>query len=227
MRLASTLVSILKWPMALIVLLLTPATALLSWELLRVAWDAALWLSPFALGFGGMFLAVLLLQRTRFVTLWATIDHEITHAMFAWLTFIPVHQISAGDGSHSRAQLGHVALGGSNWLILIAPYFFPTAPFLVLVLIWTLAAVPTLFAGTVLGMATAWSIVSTYKETHRGQTDLRRVGFGFSTTFLPGANIACYGAILANELGGPDQTLRFFTGIWNMTLGWIGLYLPL
>lgn len=91
------------------------------------------------------------------------IDHELTHALFAWLTFVSVRGILASDGSDAGAhegRVGHVLLDGDNWLILIAPYFLPTASILVLIMVWVLAAEPTILASVLLGVATAWSIVS-------------------------------------------------------------------
>lgn len=225
----NTIVTLLKWPLAIVVLLLTPAAALSTWRILVQAREAALWVSPFSAGFAVTVLFLVFLHRTRFVQLWATIDHEATHALFAWLTLVRVHEINASDGhsaSASGGRVGFVALGGSNWLITISPYFFPTASVAVLILTWTLAAEPSKLAGVLLGMATAWSIVSTWHETHLGQSDLKQVGYLFSFCFLPGANLLCYGALLANELGGPVATAAFAASAVDVSVGWIQGLLP-
>lgn len=220
----SALVSLLKWPLAIAVAVLTPAAAVSFWALLEAAWAASLWKSPFAIGFGGMFLLMLVFHRTRFVRFWSTLEHEFTHALFAWLTFVPVHELRTTDGSYSRrgdSSLGHVSLGGSNWLIQTAPYFFPTASVALIATIWILAAVPTTAASVLVGAATAWCVVSTWHETHKEQSDLQRAGFGFSLLFLPGANLLCYGMLLANELGGPSGAWAFVASPLRITMGWM------
>jgi len=217
------LVSLLKWPVALTVAALTPAAALSSWHLALEAFRGGMLVSPFALGFGAAVVFLFLFHRLRFFRLWATIDHELTHALFAWLTLVDVHEISANDGSQAvGGRLGHVRLGGSNWLITISPYFFPTASVALLLLTWILAAQPTLLAGVLMGMATGWSVVSTWHETHIGQTDLKEVGFLFSLLFLPGANLLCYGMLIANELGGFPRTVQFVASAVEITRAWLG-----
>jgi multisubunit Na+/H+ antiporter MnhE subunit len=220
------IVSLMKWPVGLGVLLLTPAAAFSTFNLIRASGDAGLWTSPFAIGFLASFVFLLLFHRARFIQLWATIDHEATHALFAWLTLVPVREISATDGSmarHNGGRLGHVALGGDNWLISLSPYFFPTAPFVVIALVWLLASEPTSLAGFILGATTAWAVVSTWHETHFGQTDLHQTGVLFAILFLPGANLLCYGALIANELGGPGRTLEFALSAVEITLRWVAI----
>ncbi len=220
----SALVSLIKWPIAIAVAVLTPAAAVAFWALLRAAWVAELWASPFAIGFGGMLLFMLVFRRTRFVQFWSTLEHELTHALFAWLTLVPVHELRTTDGSRAArgdSSLGHVSLGGSNWLIVTAPYFFPTASAALLVAIWILAASPTMAARALLGVATAWCVVSTWHETHKGQSDLQKAGLGFSLLFLPGANILCYGMLLANELAGPSGAWAFACSAPEITMEWM------
>lgn len=60
---------------------------------------------------------------------------------------------------------------------------------------------------------------------HLGQTDLRRVGLGFAVLFLPGANLLCYGAFLANEFGGLRRTLSFTASAAEITVGWVKAWL--
>ena len=220
----STLVSILKWPVALVVALLTPAAALAFWELLRAAHAASLWKSPYAAGFGGMFVFMVLFHRTRFVQFWSTFEHEFTHALFAWITFVRVTDLWTSDGSKAssdRPAIGVVMMEGGNWLVSVAPYFFPTAAAALLAATWVLASVSTIAASVLLGCATAWCVVSTWHETHAGQSDLRTAGLGFSFIFLPGANILCYGLLLANELGGPSQAWSYAAAVPEMTIGWV------
>lgn len=224
LRIVSLLVSLMKWPIALASAALAPAAALTFWDLITDAYAVSFWKSPFAIGFVCMFVFMVLFHRWRFVQFWATMEHELTHALFAWLTFIPVRELRTSDGSsveEGEQRVGVVFLEGDNWLINVSPYFFPTAAAAVLGATWILAEVPTTTASVLTGCATAWCVVSTWHETHAEQSDFKSAGFGFSFLFLPGANILCYGMLLANELGGPDRAWEYATSVPQITMDWV------
>jgi hypothetical protein len=224
-RLVCALLGLLKWPVALFVAAMTPAGGVAFWALCVEAKGHDTWRSPFGVGFSIAAGVWFLLGRLRLVRFWCTLEHELTHALFAWLTFVPVLELRSTDGSlqSDDDSEGHVRLGGNNWLISIGPYFFPTASAALMAAIWALAAQPTTLARGLLGAATAYSIASTWQETHRHQVDLRQVGFAFCWLFLPGANLLCYGMLLANELGGPERALRYATGAFEVTRRWTGI----
>jgi len=221
--LIASLLSLLKWPVAIAVAAMTPAGAVAFWRLLGEAWDRETWATSFGIGFAATVGAWVILGRLRIVRFWCTMEHELTHALFAWLTFVRVIELRSTDGTLETEDNseGHVRLAGSNWLITISPYFFPTASAALLAATWALASQPSQLARVLLGAATAFSIASTWQETHRHQADLRRVGFGFSWLFLPGANLLCYGMLLANELGGPERALRYAIGAFEVTRDWV------
>lgn len=212
-----------KWPVAIMVAVCTPAAVLAFCQLLHSAWDVDLWMAPFGIGFfvGGIFW--LIFRRTKIVKFLSTMEHEMTHAIAAWITFVPVIELRSTDGTTGSDSLGHVRLGGSNWFITSAPYFFPTVPIAVLIAVWALAATPTGFARWLLGAATAYSIFSTWREMHFQQSDLKEIRFLFAFLFLPGANLLCVGLILANELGGPAKACEYTVEAVRITCGWFGM----
>jgi hypothetical protein len=55
----------------------------------------------------------------------------------------------------------------------------------------------------------AYNLISTVHELHRHQTDLQQTGFVFETLFLPGANLICYGTILAFAINGTGEMMSF------------------
>jgi hypothetical protein len=119
--------------------------------------------------------------------------------------------------------LGDVLTDGGNWLISVSPYFFPTAPALLMILTWMLSARSTVLAGALLGAAMAYSIISKWQETHRGQTDLQVAGFCFCWLFLPGANILAWSVILGYELGGIKEASQALTTPLTITRHWLGV----
>ena len=148
----------------------------------------------------------------------------MTHALFAWISFVPVYDLWTSDGSGvtgGRTSVGSVRLGGDNWLIGVSPYFFPTASAFLLAATWLLAETPSKTASVLLGASAAWCVVSTWHETHGGQSDLKTAGKFFSTVFLPGANILSYGLLIASEVGGRSRALEFALSAPERTISWV------
>lgn len=221
-RLVSVILALLKWPSAIAIAAMTPAGAVAFWQVCTEAWSEMGWTNPFAVGFVAAAAAWIVLGRARFVRFWSTMEHELTHALFAWLTFVPVLELRTTDGSMESDDNseGHVRLAGSNWLITVSPYFFPTASATLMVATWILADTPSVLARGLLGAATAYGLASTWRETHRHQVDLKRAGFLFCWLFLPGANLLCFGMLLANEVGGPARAARYAIGAFEVTWAW-------
>lgn len=184
-----------KWPMAFAAAAITPA---LIWAALTLAarlvhspsWSMA----PFACGIAAF---VILWRRwlgRLSIGRWlVTMEHEVTHAIFAFLTGHKIVSIRATMGSGGEVRYE----GRGNWLITAAPYFFPTAA-LILSLLAYLLPFPNLpWPSFLLGIALGYHFISTYRETHRDQTDLKELGNLFSWMFLPAANLAMVSFLIA------------------------------
>lgn len=123
----------------------------------------------------------------------ATFEHEMTHALFALLTF---HQVSSLTATNRGGYIQFSGVGGGNWLITISPYFFPTFSLSIIGLMYiTMFDIFPFFLG-LLGFSIMYHIHSTWHELHPGQTDLKIEGFIFAWIFLPGANIMALVIIL-------------------------------
>jgi hypothetical protein len=148
----------------------------------------------------------------------STLEHELTHALFGLLTFRMARSLKVTWNSG-----GHVTFQGPvNWLILIAPYWFPTATFALFSLLYlgVLEPSPTLSAW--LGISVAYHLTSTWIETHSEQSDLSRAGFLFCWCTLPFLNTCAYGLIFAGIVGGPERAQSYFVEVftrsWQSTL---------
>ena len=104
--------------------------------------------------------------------------------------------------------------GRGNWLIAISPYFFPTLSVVVMLIMLSLDGDALRTAKLVLGVTVAYHATSTYRETHRQQPDLQEVGFRFAWCFLPMANVASFGMILAMARVGPGGMTDFLSALW-------------
>ncbi len=188
------LLQALKWPAASVSLLLVP---LLAWSLLRLVLRVItdpIPLIPFALG-----TAFLIFAWRRFIgnrrigRFIITLEHELTHALFAVLC---LHRIVGFRASVGRG--GEVRFTGrGNWLISVAPYFFPTVALLLFLLAYLMPFAGFPWQRFLLGVAPGYHVVSTYRETHRDQTDIQRLGLTFCWMFLPAANLAVVGLLVA------------------------------
>lgn len=191
-----------KWPVAIAMLAALP---LFAWGLLRLVGHVLsqpLGVLPLALGtVGFVMLWRRWLDRSSVGRWMITLEHELTHAIFAWATG---HRIVAIRASLERG--GEVRfVGQGNWLITLAPYFFPTAALALLLLACLMPISVLPWQGFFLGIALGFHIVSTYRETHRDQSDLKSVGARFCWMFLPTANLAVLGLLLAWAHGGTSD----------------------
>ena len=198
-----------KWPVAVAALLLLVPSVLASFELLVTCGRNPETILPF-LGGAGLYLLVWLWTIRRWhATLLSTFEHEFTHALFAILT---LHRVTELKTTCSRG--GHVRIVGlGNWLITVAPYFFPTVCFVLIPLFRLLTFIPTNFADAIVGAAFVYHVTSTMRETHGGQTDLKLVGYLFSTMFLPTAILVSHGTVLAFAWGGIEGIRTFISSI--------------
>jgi hypothetical protein len=195
-RVFDRLLAILKWPIAIVALVLAPGLIYALYFVVRgVASDPSSCL-PFLVG-GAAYSLFWLTLKTNRIGFWATLEHELTHALFAWATFHRVVGFSATmrSGGHIRYT------GKGNWLIAIAPYFFPTLSLLAIVILTFAPKHHMAVGGFVLGVTVAYHVFSTWSETHRHQTDLRECGWLFSTVFLIAANAFVFGLLIAYACG--------------------------
>ena len=203
--------------MAILAVLLLPLTVVAAGKLLlRIAAEPA-GLAPSAIGLAGYFAAWRVFRRTRlFGSFFSTLEHELTHALFAWATLHRVVGLRA-----TWSQGGHLRyLGKGNWLITISPYFFPTLSFTVLAAASCAPPAWHWWFDVALGASLVYHVTSTLRETHVGQSDLQKTGFLFAVMFLPTANLICFAVVVAfchgsfPAVGGlfADMVPRFLTG---------------
>ena len=206
------LLKIFKWPVALCAIAALPfvVMALGDSPLADLRLAQCQWL---AMGAGAYCVAWYLLFRHQFAgSYFSTFEHELTHALFAWATLHRVTGLTVTwrDGGVCTYE----GSGGGNWLITIAPYWFPTLvwPPILLTYWMDAPALPTLNILT--GVAIAYHVTSTWRETHREQTDLQKTTFLFAAMFLPTANLLVYGTILLIATTGADDAVAFMADVW-------------
>ena len=221
-RVINFILAILKWPLALLMLfLIIPlfkanmlvlynglTLEVLGWFFLPLLIVILLWL--IIPGLGGSFLSIL--------------EHELTHMIFAVLTFHSPHDINVQRGVGGN----FIYMGRGNWLISIAPYFFPTSAVFVILLGLFYPLMGESFPNVywlILGLMTGYHLISTLDEIHLEQTDFKVAGYLFSILFLPSANLIIYGFVFSFVCYGFQGFSLFFEILIKETSHFFGIFL--
>lgn len=196
----NTLIDLLKWPVAVFsVVFAWFAARQVPAQVMALLNHQTVWV-PVVLGILSYALVWRYWLRTNRTAVWAAVlEHELTHVLASLATFNGVHRLQA-DSSGS----GHIAVTSSgNWIILLAPYVFPTALLVPGMLL--LAMHPNWVSYGFFGFALGFHIQSTCAETHSAQTDLKKVGWPVAALLLPACHIVCalvtVGVLLGHQNG--------------------------
>lgn len=185
------LINMLKWPVALWLFFSLPAF-LKSIDYFRFAdWK---YLALFA-GFFCFFIARSFMDASA-KTGMEVLAHELTHAFFALLTFHKVKGININPDDSGGTMSFE---GEGNWLIVIAPYFFPLFGLIAMIVIsiYTTFAPMNLIINGVIGFFIGYHLDTVGSQIHEKQTDLPKVGYYFCAVFLLPANLWMIGSMMA------------------------------
>lgn len=211
----------LKWPLALGALVCLPGL-LSAWSHQILGADQINGLLPvFAgvLGYG--LLWGMVFRRRQAGSFLPTFFHELSHGFMALLTFHRVGGLRASWSNGGRVTI----YGGTNWLILVAPYFFPLVPILgaTCVLLgpeeWNQASLCGF------GVTVSFYCFALASDIHSKQTDLQAVGFPFAWFFLPSANLLALGSVIATTVGGTAGLSGFIEESYWSSYQWMSLLL--
>ncbi len=215
----------IKWPVALLSVVFLPSMAWALWQELSADPGAYLFVVVGALSYGALWWLAIRKWRISWLS---TFEHELTHCLFAWMTGNKVGEIKV-----TLRSGGHMTVIGSpNWLIDLAPYFFPTGAVTLLVLSALVPGLDPWVWQAAVGLSLCYHFTSTLAHTHRGQTDLQKAGFLFCWMFLPAANVVGLGLTLAVARTGWTGISHWFSMVqlapWNTTIAqWFALWAAL
>ncbi len=202
----------LKWFKALVGVLLLPLCAgevLALSRILRASEHAdTVWVA-FLAGAVCWVVVFFLLPKPMWVYV---VGHELTHALWAWLFGGQVKKFKAS------ATGGHVIVTKNNFLIALAPYFFPVYALLVVAvftagnLVWNWHAYQVWFH-LLLGAAYAFHVTLTAHILKSSQSDITEQGYLFSAVviFIGNATVLLLGIPLLT--GHPPLGTAF--GWWS------------
>ncbi|MGN0913590.1 MAG: M50 family metallopeptidase [Alphaproteobacteria bacterium] len=210
-KILDKLVELFKWPVALYMLVSIPAYIQ---SLSYFQFMSARFIS-LGLGFFLFFMARGMADASVKTSM-QIIAHECTHSFFALLTLHKIKHIRVAD-DNSGGSMGFE--GEGNWLIIIAPYFFPLFGFFVMLAVsfYTRFAPMNLILNGVMGYFIGYHVDTVSSQIHEKQTDLPKVSYKFCWMFLPGANLWAIGCMLAFNSRGWDGVFVYQRLIRTLT----------
>jgi len=172
---------------------------------------------PFLAGAACWLVVYLLLPKPMWIYVFG---HELTHALWAWLFGGDVKKFKA------TSQGGHVVVTKTNFLIALAPYFFPLYAVLVIAMfaagnfVWGWQRHLVWF-NLCVGAAYAFHVSLTFFVLQTRQTDITSQGYLFSAVviFLGNSVVLLLGIpLLSATVGVPTAMLWWWEGIVKTVL---------
>ena len=168
-----------------------------------------------ALGAGALAWVVVFLLLPKPMLMYV-FGHELTHALWTWAFGGRVKKFKA------TSKGGHVIISKSNFIIALAPYFFPLYAAMVILLyvvcdlIWGLQEYRAVFH-LLLGAAYAFHVTLTVHILQTKQTDITEQGWLFSFVVIWLGNVAVL--IMGIPLLTGHRGMLSALGIWGVETG--------
>src|SRR6201996_5452037 len=172
-----------KWAKLIIAILLLPVCAGAAkalWMVMSRAYGADTVWVPVLAGAACWVVVFFLLPKPMWIYVFG---HELTHALWTWLFGGEVKRMKV------TSKGGHVLISKTNFLIALAPYFFPLYAVIVIAvfalgnLIWDWHQYKTIF-NLCIGAAYAFHITLTLHVLQTRQSDITSQGYLFSAVVI-------------------------------------------
>jgi Peptidase M50B-like len=192
-----------KWVKFIIALLLLPVCAGAAkalWLVLRACGGADTTWIPLLAGAAGWLVVFMMLPKPMWIYVFG---HELTHALWAWVFGGQVKKMKVSSSG------GHVVISKTNFLIALAPYFFPFYAAMVVAifafghLVWNWRGYLVYFH-LLAGAAYAFHVTLTFHALQTRQTDITSQGYLFSAViiFLGNVCVLLFGVpLLTGKIG--------------------------
>ncbi len=211
-----------KWAKFIIALALLPVcggAARALWMVLRAGYGADTVWVPLLAGAACWVVIFLLLPKPMWLYVFG---HELTHALWTWLFGGQVKRLRVTSAG------GHVVITKTNFLIALAPYFFPFYAIVVILLfavghwIWNWHGYLVYFH-LVVGAAYAFHVTLTGHALQTQQTDITSQGWLFSAVviFLGNVCVLLFGIPLLTARVGLLNSLGWWLESTGMICHWL------
>lgn len=207
----------LKWIKLIVAILLLPVcggAVITLWRVLQATGSADTTWVPMLAGVACWIVIFLMLPKPMWIYV---LGHELTHAIWAWLFGGEVKKMKVSSKG------GHVVVTKTNFLIGLAPYFFPLYVVLVVLgfllgnLIWNLNRHLEWFH-LLVGAAYAFHVTLTVYVLRTSQSDITNEGYLFSLVVILLGNALVLLVGLPLLTGKPHLT-AVFRDWWEVSRG--------
>ena len=216
----------LKWIKFAIAILLLPVcagAAMALWRVLCASGGVDVVWVPLLAGAACWLVIFLLLPKPMWIYVFG---HELTHALWAWLFGGELKKLKVSSSG------GHVVVSKSNFLIVLAPYFFPLYVALVVAgfslgrLIWDWRSYLVWFH-LLIGAAYAFHVTLTWHVLKTRQSDITSQGWLFSAViiFLGNVCVLLFGVPLLTTKVGLLNALGWWLEGAGQVLHWLQRWL--
>jgi hypothetical protein len=209
-----------KWIKFIIAILLLPVCAGAArtvWLVLRAGYGAdTVWI-PLLAGAACWIVVFLILPKPMWIYVFG---HELTHAIWTWLFGGQVKKMKVGSKG------GHVIISKTNFVIALAPYFFPLYAVLV-VAVFALGRFfwgwPLVWFHLLVGAAYAFHVTLTFHVLQTRQSDITSQGYLFSAViiFLGNVCVLLFGIPLLTQKVHLLEVLHWWLNSTDRILLWI------
>jgi len=211
-----------KWLKFFIAILLLPVCAGLAMALgavLRASGGADTTWVPFLAGAACWCVIYFLLPKPMWIYVFG---HELTHALWAWLFGASVKKMKVTSAG------GHVVVTKTNFLITLAPYFFPLYAVVVIAVfasghwLWGWSRFLVYFH-LLVGAAYSFHVTLTFQTLQTQQSDITSQGYLFSSViiFLGNAGILLLGIPLLAQSIPMTEAFAFWFKDTIAVLHWL------
>jgi hypothetical protein len=215
-----------KWIKFIVAVLLLPVcagAAMAFWRVLRASGSADTTWVPLIAGAACWMVIFLMLPKPMWIYVFG---HELTHALWAWLFGGQLKKFKVSSSG------GHVVVSKNNFLIVLAPYFFPLYAAIVVVifaidhLIWDWHGYLVYFH-LLIGAAYAFHVTLTAHALKTRQTDITSQGYLFSAViiFLGNVSVLLLGIPLLTAKVGLLNALGWWFECTGEILNWLQKFL--
>jgi hypothetical protein len=211
-----------KWIKFIVAILLLPVcagAAMALLKVLRACGSADTTWVPFLGGVACWCVIFFLLPKPMWIYVFG---HELTHALWTWLFGGEVKKMKVTSSG------GHVVISRTNFVIALAPYFFPLYAVTVVVvfvvghLIWDWRGYLVYFH-LLVGAAYAFHVTLTFHTLQTRQTDITSQGWLFSAVviFLGNICVLLFGIPLLTAKVHLPEVLHLWLNSTDKILAWL------
>jgi hypothetical protein len=216
----ANLLRVPKWIKFIIAILLLPVCAGAAralWFVLRAGYGADTAWIPLLAGAACWIVIFMILPKPMWIYV---LGHELTHALWTWLFGGTVKKMKV------TSKGGHVVISKTNFLIALAPYFFP----LYAVIVIGVFALGRFFWGwplvlfhLLVGAAYAFHVTLTIYTLKTRQSDITSQGYLFSAVviFLGNVCVLLFGIPLLTARVGILNSLGWWAESTGMIFHWL------